>query len=47
MRIQDVVASMFILILVYLVATNWRGTSALITSGGSAVIGLTRTLQGR
>ena len=47
MRVQDVVASMFILILIYLLVRNWRGASALLTSGGGAVIKLTQTLQGR
>lgn len=47
MRGQDVIASMFFLILTYLLVVNWRGASALVTSSGSAVIGLTRTLQGR
>jgi len=47
MRGQDIVAAMFFLILTYLLVVNWRGASALIVSGGSAVIGLSRTLQGR
>lgn len=47
MRGQDIVASMFFLILTYLLVVNWRGASALVTSGGSALIGMTRTLQGR
>jgi len=47
MRGQDIVASMFFLILTYLLVVNWRGASALVVSSGSAVVGLTRTLQGR
>lgn len=47
MRFQDIIASMFILILVYLVVANWKGANALLSTSSSAVIGLTRTLQGR
>jgi len=46
-QLQDVIASMFFLILVYLLATNWKGVSQLIVTTGSAVTGLTRTLQGK
>lgn len=47
MRLGDVVASMFILILVYLVVANWKGANALLSTGSGALIGLTKTLQGR
>lgn len=47
MRLQDVVAGMFMLILVYLVVANWRGANQLLRTGSSALIGMTRTLQGR
>jgi len=47
MRIQDVVFSMFVLILVYLLVINWRGASAVLTSAFSGTMGLTKTLQGR
>lgn len=47
MRFQDIVGAMFILILVYLVVVNWKGANAILTTGSSAVIGLTKTLQGR
>lgn len=47
MRGGDIIASMFILILVYLVVINWKGANALLSTSSSAVIGLTKTLQGR
>lgn len=47
MRAQDVVGAMFILILVYLVVVNWKGANAILSTSSSAVIGLTKTLQGR
>ena len=47
MRGGDIIASMFILILVYLVVVNWKGANALLSTSSSAVIGLTKTLQGR
>lgn len=47
MRLQDVVYFMFLLILAYVVLTNWRGANALIVSGASALVQLTKALQGR
>lgn len=47
MRLGDIVAGMFILILIYLLVVNWKGANALLSTGSGAVIGLTRTLQGR
>jgi len=47
MRGQDIIASMFFLILTYLLVVNWKGASQLVLSSGNAVVGLTRTLQGR
>lgn len=47
MRAQDIIGAMFILILVYLVVVNWKGANAILTTSSSAVIGLTKTLQGR
>lgn len=47
MRGQDVIYSMFILILVFLLVNNWKGSNALLQSSASMVIGLTKTLQGR
>ncbi len=47
MRGQDVIGSMFILILVYLVVVNWKGANAILSTSSSALIGLTKTLQGR
>lgn len=47
MRLGDIIAGMFILILIYLLVVNWKGANALLSTGSGAVIGLTRTLQGR
>ena len=47
MRLGDIIASMFILILVYLVVVNWKGANAILSTSSGAVIGLTKTLQGR
>lgn len=47
MRLGDIVAAMFILILIYLLVVNWKGANALLSTGSGAVIGLTKTLQGR
>jgi hypothetical protein len=47
MRGQDIVFVFFALILTYLVVKNWRGATALLQSGGSVLIGATKTLQGR
>lgn len=47
MRIGDIIAAMFILILVYLLVINWKGANALLATSGGTVIGLTKTLQGR
>lgn len=47
MRLGDIVAAMAFLILVYLLVVNWKGANALLSTGSGAVIGLTKTLQGR
>jgi hypothetical protein len=47
MRGQDIAFLIFILILVYLLAVNWKGANALLTSGGSFMTGMVKTLQGR
>ena len=47
MRLQDFIAGMFLLILVYLVVANWKGANQILRTSSGAVIGLTRTLQGR
>lgn len=47
MRIGDVIYSMFILILVYLLVVNWKGATALLTGTASGTNTLVRTLQGR
>jgi len=47
MRIGDVIYSMFILILVYLLVVNWKGSTALLTGAASGTSTLVKTLQGR
>lgn len=47
MRAQDIIAGVGLLILVYLVLTNWRGANALLATSASASAGVIRTLQGR
>lgn len=44
---QDVIAGMFFLILIFLLVQNWKGATALLQSSSSALIGVTKTLQGR
>ena len=45
--IGDIIWGMGILILAYLVFTNWRGANALLTSTFQGTAGLAKTLQGR
>jgi len=47
MKIGDIIAGMFILILVYLVVINYKGANQLLATASGATIGLTKTLQGR
>ena len=47
MRIGDIVAAMFALILVYLLVVNWKGANALLSTATGGVTALTKTLQGR
>jgi len=47
MRFGDVLFGMFVLILIYLLAVNWKGVNQLVATGASASIGMVRTLQGR
>jgi len=47
MKGQDIIYFMFILILGYLVLTNWKGAQVLLTSAFGGVIGTTKVLQGR
>lgn len=46
-KFQDITFGMFILILAYLVFTNWKGVNQLLSTAAGSTIGLTRTLQGR
>jgi hypothetical protein len=47
MRGQDIIASMFFLILTYLLVVNWKGASQVIVASGSAATSMVRNLQGR
>lgn len=47
MRLQDTIAGIGMLILVYLVLRNWKGANALLATGAGATGGIIRTLQGR
>ena len=47
MRMGDVIFSMFILILVYLLVANWKGANALLSTASTGTTGLVKTLQGR
>lgn len=44
---QDLIYFMFILILGFLVLSNWKGANALLTSSLGGVGSLVKTLQGR
>ena len=47
MRVQDTIAGIGLLILVYLVLVNWKGANALLATAASSGSGVIRTLQGR
>lgn len=47
MKFQDVLTGVFILILVYLLATNWQAANNLLISSVRGSNTLIRTLQGR
>lgn len=47
MRFQDIVSGIGILILTYLILSNWQGTNALLTSSLKGGTALVKTLQGR
>jgi hypothetical protein len=47
MRFQDIFVGIFWLILLYLVATNWKGVNALLTTSTAAGVATIKTLQGR
>lgn len=44
---QDFIYFVFILILGYLLLSNWKGANALLTSGISGSTAFVKTLQGR
>lgn len=47
MRGQDWIFFIFVLILGYLVLTNWKGANALISTSAGGFNSLVKTLQGR
>lgn len=47
MKGQDLIFFMFVLILGYLLLSNWKGANALLSSGLGGVGSLVKTLQGR
>jgi hypothetical protein len=44
---QDFIYFVFILILGYLLLSNWKGANALLTSGVGGSVAFVKTLQGR
>lgn len=47
LQIQDGIAIVGFLILVFLVVNNWQGVNALVSTGGRVAVSGIRTLQGR
>lgn len=47
MRFQDIAFGMFVLILAYLIFTNWRGANALVSTAAGATVSGIKALQGR
>lgn len=47
MKVQDLLTALFILILVYLIATNWQAANNLLVSATRGSNTIIRTLQGR
>jgi hypothetical protein len=45
--VSNIVASMAFLILVFLVVTNYKGLTAMMSAGGPQVVNLVKALQGR
>jgi DNA-binding phage protein len=45
--VSDVVYSMFVLILLFLVVTNYKGMTAVMKQGGTSTVSLVKALQGR
>jgi hypothetical protein len=44
---KKILPAAFGLIALYLIATNWKGVSSLITSSTAGAVGVTKAFQGR
>lgn len=44
---SDIAASMFILIFLFLVVTNYKGFTEVMKQSGTSTIGIVKALQGR
>ena len=45
--VSSAIYFMFVLILVFLVATNYKGMTAVMKQGGTSTVSLVKALQGR
>lgn len=45
--VSSVIYAMFVLILVFLVVTNYKGMTAVMKQGGTSTVSLVKALQGR
>jgi DNA-binding phage protein len=45
--VSSVTYSMFLLIMVFLVVTNYKGMTAVMKQGGTSTVSLVKALQGR
>jgi hypothetical protein len=45
--VSNVVYFMFVLIMVFLIATNYKGMTAIMKQGGTSTVSLVKALQGR
>jgi len=45
--VSNAIYFMFVLIMIFLVVTNYKGMTAIMKQGGSSTVSLVRSLQGR
>jgi hypothetical protein len=45
--VSNVVYFMFVLIMIFLIATNYKGMTAIMKQGGTSTVSLVKALQGR
>ncbi len=45
--VSDAIYFMFVLILLFLIVTNYKGMTAVMKQGGSSTVSLVKALQGR